>query len=240
MPVVPDLPKGMIRAVPSADSGRDRPGSGRVRARLARAIELARARAAAPPTAELLQALRDRGGGERITLGEIAEATAGRAHGLMLLLLALPETIPMVGLSAVIALPIAVIGGHMALYGAEAPLPRWLRERSIRRSLVEAAIDKAMPVIRWLDRISRPRWPALAEAHRLQGAICVVLAVVLAAPIPGINILAAFGVAGIGLGMLQRDGLVVAAALVSAGLALAGTAGVLVGGGALLLELVNG
>lgn len=226
-------------AVPSGDSVGARSRRERYRARLA---ELRRGRRhdPQPPTAELLQALRERNDRERITLSEIAEATSGRAHGLVLLLLALPETIPMIGLSAVIALPIALVALHMMLYGVEAPLPRWLRDRSIRRSLLDTGIDKALPAIRWLDRISRPRWPALASAHGVQGAACLVMAILLAAPIPGINILSAFGVAGVGLGLLQRDGLVVAAALVCAALALAGTVGVFAGAGVLLWEFFNG
>lgn len=190
-------------------------------------------------TTELLGRLCAESQGERISLGEVAEKTSGRAHGLVLLLLALPEMIPMVGLSAVIAAPIFVTGGYLMVYGDVTRLPGWFKRRSIRRALVDTAIDRTIPVIRRLDRIARPRWPALAGASRLHGTVCMLMAALLAVPIPGVNILAACAVGGIGLGMLQRDGLVVGIALVSAGLALVGAAAVFAGAGYLISEVVD-
>ncbi len=156
--------------------------------------------------------------------------TEGRALGLLLLLLALPETIPVVGLSAVLATPIFVIGCYMLIHGDQPELPNWLLRRSIDGARVAAVLDRAMPTIQRLDRISRPRLPLLAGAGRLHGTVCILMAVLLAAPIPGINIVAAFSVAIIGIAIVQRDGALVALSVVLATLALAGTAVVLTGG----------
>jgi hypothetical protein len=167
--------------------------------------------------------------GDRISLGEIAEEMGGRASGLALLVFALPETIPMIGLSLILAVPIAMVGGYMVAHGEEVSLPGWLRRRSIRRALVEAAVDRMLPVVRWVEQRSRPRWTRLARACRLQGAVSLVMAIVLAFPMPGVNILAAFGVFGTGLGMLLRDGRIIAIAFVFAALAATGLAGLLLG-----------
>jgi hypothetical protein len=167
--------------------------------------------------------------GDRISLGEIAEEMGGRASGLALLVFALPETIPMIGLSLILAVPIAMIGGYMVAHGEEVSLPGWLRRRSIRRTLVEAAVDRMLPVVRWVEQRSQPRWTRLARACRLQGAVSLAMAIVLAVPMPGVNILAAFSVFGTGLGMLLRDGRIVAIAFVFAALAATGLAGVLLG-----------
>lgn len=182
-----------------------------------------------PPTSELLEGLRRAGEGERITLGDILEASKGRAHGLLLLALALPETVPMIGVSAVLATPIFILGAAMLVRGSDPPVPRWVRRRSLKRTHVEGAVRKTRRIARWLDRVSRPRMVRLAEAGRIQGAICVVMAVVLAIPFPGINIAAAFSVAAVGLGILQRDGLLIAAAAVLATIAAAAMAAVLTG-----------
>ncbi len=191
------------------------------------------------PTSELLMRVRDGAESERVSLGEISEGVGGRAHGLILILLGLPEAIPMIGLSAILALPILVVGAYMVTYGINPPLPRWLRDRTVDRSKLDSAIDRALPVIRGLDRISRPRWSRVAESGRLQGIVCVLMAVLLAVPVPGVNILAAFGVVGIGVGVLQRDGLIISLAFASATLALAGAAGVALGG-VVLWEYVVG
>ena len=183
---------------------------------------------------ELLQDLRERLEGERVTVDTIAEGTGRRGHGLLLLVLALPETIPMVGVSAVLAVPILLLGLGMLWHGVEVPLPGILARRTIRRDLVERAIDRALPLLRRLERVLRPRWPALAQAGRVQGIACVLLAVVLAVPVPGVNFLAAVGVAGIGLGILQRDGVAITVALVSGTLAVGGLVAVFLGAGALI------
>jgi hypothetical protein len=183
---------------------------------------------APPPISEILTDLVARAG-ERISLGEMAEEMRGRAFGMILVVFALPETIPMVGFSLILAIPIALIGGYMLFHGEEVVLPGWIRKRSIKRRHVRAAVVKMLPILRWAERVSRHRWLRLASACRLQGAVTVVMAVVLALPIPGLNFLAAIGVFGTGLGMLLRDGRIMAFAFASAALAAAGTAAVLLG-----------
>jgi hypothetical protein len=167
--------------------------------------------------------------GERISLGEMADRMRGRAFGMILLVFALPETIPMIGFSLILAIPIALVGGYMVAHGEEVVLPAWIRRRSVKRRHVAAAVLKVLPVLRWIERGSRPRWLRLASACRLQGAVTLAMAVVLALPIPGVNFLAAVGVFGTGLGMILRDGRIIAVAFAFATLAAAGTIAVLLG-----------
>jgi hypothetical protein len=183
---------------------------------------------ATPPVSKILTDLVAQAG-ERISLGDMAERMRGRAFGMILVVFALPETIPMIGLSLILAIPIALVGGYMLAHGEEVVLPGWIRRRSIKRRLVEAAVVRMLPVLRWAERVSRPSWPRLAGACRVQGAVTLVMAVVLALPIPGLNFLAAVGVFGTGLGMLLRDGRIIAIAFASATVAAAGTAAVLLG-----------
>jgi len=166
----------------------------------------------APSTGDLLEKIEEMEGEDQMPIGEITEVIGGRAHGLVLLILSLPETIPMVGLSAILAAPILILGVVLVIRGADPPVPEWVRRRSLPRKKVQGAIRRTRPVVRWLDRVVRPRWNRLATAGRLQGTICIVMAILLAIPIPGVNILAAAAVAGVGLGILQRDGLVIAMA----------------------------
>lgn len=177
-----------------------------------------------PRTSDLLEKIEEKEGGDRLAVEEITEVVGGRAHGLIILLLSLPETIPMVGLSAVLAAPIFVLGAALVLRGADPSVPGWVRKRSLPREKVQGAIRRTRRVVRWLDRVSKPRWSWLATAGRLQGTICILMAVLLAIPIPGINLLAAAAVAGVGLGILQRDGLAIAASGVAALAALVGFA----------------
>ena len=187
-----------------------------------------------PSTGDLLKKIEEMEGEDQIPVGEITEVIGGRAHGLVLLILSLPETIPMVGLSAILAAPIFILGVVLVIRGADPPVPEWVRRRSLPRKKVQGAIRRTRPVVRWLDRVVRPRWNRLATAGRLQGTICIVMALLLAIPSPGVNILAAAAVAGVGLGILQRDGLVIAMAAGAALLALLGFSAVVAGAWGLL------
>jgi hypothetical protein len=187
------------------------------------------------PTWELLEEIQEMEGGDKLGVGEITEVIGSRAHGLILLVLALPETIPMVGLSAILAAPIFVIGVVLVVKGANPPVPGWVENRSLPRDKAQSAIRRLRRVVQWLDRVLKPRWSRLARAGRLQGLICVVMAILLAIPVPGINLLAAAAVAGVGLGILQRDGLVIALAGVLAVVATVGFGFVMSGAGSLLM-----
>ncbi|CAN5667743.1 hypothetical protein BH23GEM11_BH23GEM11_16630 [soil metagenome] len=179
-------------------------------------------RSGADGTWELLDEIQGLEGDEKLGIGEITEVIGGRAHGLILLVLSIPETIPMVGLSAILAAPIFVIGVVLVVKGANPGVPGWVQNRSLPRDKVQGAIRRLRRVVQWLDRVLRPRWSALAKAGRFQGLICVVMAILLAIPIPGINMVAAAAVAGVGLGILQRDGVVIAVAAVLAVVATVG------------------
>jgi hypothetical protein len=187
----------------------------------------------------MLREFRDKVGEDRVSLDDLTTWTDGRALGLLLLLIALPETIPLVGFSALLAAPIFVIGAYMLAYGSNPRLPQWLLRRTLSGALVGRVVDRAAPAIRRLDRVCKPRLPLLAGAGRLHGVVSMLMAILLAAPIPGVNMLAAFAVASIGIAILQRDGLLVALSLVFAVLALIGTLGV-VTGAFLLWDLVFG
>jgi hypothetical protein len=180
-------------------------------------------------TSELLVSLRDRDDVDQLTIGDVATAMEGRTAGVIFVLFGLPETIPMVGFSAILATPIFVAGLALAIRGDGAWVPGWVKRKTLAHHRLQRAIDRGLPLLRRLERVSRPRWPLLAGAHRLHGIVCMLLALVLAVPIPGLNILSAFGVVGTGVGIIQRDGLLIAIASAVSVVAVAGSVVVLTG-----------
>ena len=105
-----------------------------------------------------------------------------RAHGLGLLLFALPETlpIPLPSMSTILAIPLIVISGHLILFGESRGIPRKIRDRSVSTSLVQKLEKYVAPVFSKLERLSHPRWEALAKRERLVGVACLILSVILA------------------------------------------------------------
>jgi hypothetical protein len=141
-----------------------------------------------------------------------------RAFALLIVLLGLPNCLPMPPPIPLVCGLLLVLVAIQIVFGREAPwLPGHLLSRSVARSDVERAVGRAMPAFRRLERFSRPRMTFLDTpiAMRLMGAIILVLALGLlfAPPFVG-QIPLGFAVCLVGLGLVERDGLVVLGGLV--------------------------
>src|SRR5258706_12953859 len=159
---------------------------------------------AAPPDDELatssilIQLVRDFPG-DRLTMGDIVAALQDRAFGLLMLLLALPNCPPMPGIpfvSTVTGTPLAFFAGQLAL-GHHTP---WLPKRLLRQSIGRAQLLRALlaiaPYVRRVERLLKRRLPRLATGpgERVAAAAAFVLAVILALPVPGGNLLPAWAI----------------------------------------------
>lgn len=175
---------------------------------------------------------------ERISLGAIATAAGSRVHGLALLVFVLPEVppLPLPSASTVLAIPLIILSAHLALFGEGSLLPARLQSASMPRSVFAAAARYLAPVFRSIERASRPRWLWLARRERLLGFICLYLSIILILPIPLLNSPPAACLAAVALGMIQRDGVFIAAGIVG-GLVVTGVVvGVIDAAGSILLR----
>jgi len=164
-----------------------------------------------PRTTDLLRTALDTHPGDQIALGEFLDPLGERAFGFLLLALALPNFIPVpTGIGGVMGVLVVLVGLQM-LCGFEHPwLPNALRRRALARTSVEHFIDRITPVLRWLERLCRPRFESLPRrpGHRISGLLLVLTGIGLALPIPFTNypfglLLIVFAVA-----LIERDGLV--------------------------------
>ncbi|EIM25650.1 exopolysaccharide biosynthesis protein [Microvirga lotononidis] len=168
-------------------------------------------------TSQILLALASQPG-ERLTVRQIMTVLQDRAFALLIVLLGLPNCLPMPPpIPLVCGLLLALVAIQIT-FGREAPwLPRQLMNRSVARTDVERAVGRAIPVFRRLERISRPRMTFLDTplSMRLMGAVILILALGLlfAPPFVG-QIPLGLAVCLVGLGLVERDGLVIIAGLV--------------------------
>src|SRR5699024_5461165 len=105
--------------------------------------------------------------------------------------------------------------------------PASVTRRPLPGRIVAAVAVGGASFLKQLERVSRPRLLVLAHQNRLLALMCLLLALVIALPIPFGNLPPALCVLLIALGMVQRDGLLVAvgiggALLILGGLALLG------------------
>jgi hypothetical protein len=151
--------------------------------------------------------------GERISVSEIIAVLRDRAFALLVVLLGLPNCLPMPPpIPLVCGLLLALVALQI-IAGRPTPwLPQALLSRTLARVDVERAANRARPVFQRLERISRPRMRGFdtGVALRLMGLVVLLLALGLlfAPPFVG-QIPLGFAVCLVGLGLVERDGLVV-------------------------------
>jgi hypothetical protein len=178
---------------------------------------------AEPQARPLSEVLSELPADRAVTLGDTLGAMGTRAHGCALLVLALPDAlpVPIPSLSLVLALPLVLITLHLAAYGAGRALPDRVGGVALPMKLVAALRDWVAPLLRRAEGLSHPRWQSLAGQERLLALVCLYLGILLLLPIPLFNTPPALCLVLVAWGMVQRDG-----AIVMAGLA--GTAAVTV------------
>nr|WP_245269523.1 exopolysaccharide biosynthesis protein [Allorhizobium undicola] len=166
---------------------------------------------------------------ERISIGDLFDAMGDRAFGALILIFALPNIIPTPpGTSAVTGAPLVFLLAQLML-GLKPWLPRIIAARSLARADFAALVQRMVPWLERGERLLRPRLSFLVErpAEHLLGAIGLVLAVILALPIPLGNILPAIALTLFAFALLEKDGVYALAGMIVAILSLAVVAGVI-------------
>ncbi|MFN3671033.1 MAG: exopolysaccharide biosynthesis protein [Bosea sp. (in: a-proteobacteria)] len=159
--------------------------------------------------------------GERITVATIIAALKDRVYALLVVLLGLPNCLPMPPpIPLVCGLVLGFVGMQMLAARSVPWLPKRLLAKSIGQRELGRAVARAVPVLIWLERFSRPRLTVLGGPVALPvlGLLILTLAIglVVAAPFIG-QIPLGLAVCLVGLGLVERDGLfIIAGTLVGA------------------------
>lgn len=148
--------------------------------------------------------------GERITLGEMAEAFGDRAFGLLVLLLLLPSLLP--GMATVFGLPILLLGVQMGMGRRTPKLPGFLARQSVKRTDLLRLTGVSST---WMNRIEtyvrpRPGFFTTPIGDRIFGWLTAYVALMLILPGPGTNGPPAFGNIVMALGLVEHDNRVMA------------------------------
>jgi hypothetical protein len=165
--------------------------------------------------------------GGAMPLGEILERLGPSGFGLLILLLTLPAMIPIPGPFGMVFGSCLAFVGLQVLFGARR---FWLPER-MRRLDVSARLIKtiAEQAARWLtpmERFLRPRRMKIITFvgfRPFYGVPILLMAMIIALPLPLGNILPVLTLIVLALALLARDGLAVLAGLVLAVVSLAWT-----------------
>ena len=176
---------------------------------------------------EVLAALPDHFSTSTVTIAALSDALSHRAYGMLMLVLALPNLIPIPapGLSAIVGAPLLLVTLQMLL-GLKSPwFPSFIGKRKLKTEQLRHVCRRVVPVMKRLERITSPRLKILAKPpfDRTIALICVVLSLMIMMPIPFGNALPALAIVCFAIGILQRDGLFILAGLL---ITLLGTAAI--------------
>jgi hypothetical protein len=165
---------------------------------------------AGAPISRIVAEVAARFPGERISLGEMAEAFGDRAFGLLVLLLLLPSLLP--GMATVFGLPILLLGVQMGLGRRTPKLPAFIARQSVKRTDLLRLTGLSST---WMNRIEqyvkpRPGFFTSPMGDRLFGWLTAYVALMLILPGPGTNGPPAFGNIVMALGLVEHDNRVMA------------------------------
>lgn len=167
------------------------------------------------PTSALLDALLSEPVEPAVTIDWLMQRLGDRGFGIVLMVLGLLAVLP--GLSAAAGLLLMFPAAQMMLAHPRPTFPSRVGARALPLERVGRLLRRVMPMLRWLERAIRPRWPTPFEAtKRVVGAAVMLLAAALLTPLPLSNIPVAITVMAIAVAYLEEDGVLLAAALVLA------------------------
>jgi len=159
---------------------------------------------------------------EVLPLDTLLHGLGRQSFGMLLLIATIPAFVPIPGVGGAIGGPLVLLVGLQLLLGRGRPwLPQMIARRGPRRSTL-GKLERA--ISRWMQRLQRlvrPRFPLILDhwlASILTGLQLVILAILLALPIPFTNVLFGLILLLYALSMLERDGVLMLAAW-TAGLA---------------------
>jgi len=149
----------------------------------------------------------------KLYLGELVDAFGERGFGALMLFFGLMNIaigiIP--GTTTILGAPLLLMGLQLATRQDQLWLPRWALRRWIERAAYRSGVEKVLPRVRMVERLSRPRLHMMTSeiSEMLIGVATVALAAILVLPLWGGNLVPALIISTFGFGLMQRDGLVV-------------------------------
>lgn len=146
-----------------------------------------------------------------VTVGALVDKAAEAGFGFLIGVLTL-IAIPFVGVSTPFGLAIALLGAQLML-GMQTP---WLPRRARRRKLSMTMLDRVLRILarrtRWLAKLSRRRREMVIQPRMIGlGVVLLALGLALPIPIPGSNLMFLIPLLMYSIGVLERDGLWIAA-----------------------------
>jgi len=156
---------------------------------------------------------------QKMTIGQFLELFGVRSIAIVILILALPHSIPIVeppGISTITGLPILFFSFQIMIGRHKIWLPKKLTEKKLPQTFLRKAIKYTLPVIKFIEKFIHPRWKCFfsKNAQKFIGFMIFLMSLVLALPIPGANFLPGVSISLLALALIETDGVLAAIAII--------------------------
>jgi hypothetical protein len=185
------------------------------------------------PSSRVLQEVIRQAPAGYVTVGWLTSTLHRHSFGIIMLSLGLLATTP-VG-STLPGIILAVMAVQLIAGRAEPVFPHFIMTRRLPTRQLLRLGDRAIHVLKYLEKVVHPRWPMTFEAAKRAVGVMVLLltAVLLLTPVPLSNVAPAIVISLISLAYVEEDGLLLSVALLAAiiliGIASAAVWGTIVG-----------
>jgi len=152
---------------------------------------------------------------DSINLRQILNQLGERSFGFLLVIVTIISFIPLI--SVITGVIFCIIGVQMMLGIKKIQLPKFILDRHISSVKINKAFQIVAPKIQYLETYIRPRWHLFNSnlVTRVNGLMIVLLGIINGIPLPLTNIAPAVLIMILGIGLIEKDGLVQFIALLS-------------------------
>jgi len=162
-----------------------------------------------------------------LSVKDILNLLSEKGRLLILVFVSIPfcQPISIPGLSLFFGILIVIIGFRMML-GKNVRLPKFIKKKEISSTTIKKSVQRLLKTLKKLRKYIHPRMHGLCKngsMQKMHGISIFLLGIFLSLPIPVpiSNVLAGWSVFLLGLGMLEKDGLLIVWGYVSSVLMLA-------------------
>lgn len=146
-----------------------------------------------------------------ISVNDLINSIGDRGHGVLLLLLALPNVLLLAsipGLSTFFGIPIMLIGIQLIMKRPQPWLPDRVQHSRIQRETLLTILKKATPYLLRVEHFVKPRLSIMTTSRMEQvvGGFVLILGIIIALPIPFGNFLGGLGIVFFSLALMEKDG----------------------------------
>ncbi|KTC96239.1 exopolysaccharide biosynthesis protein [Legionella feeleii] len=147
-----------------------------------------------------------------LTYNTLVKAMGEQAYGLIIILFALPSALPisaLPGVSFIFSVPIIFIAVHIIMARPSLWLPVALARQRIEAEKLANIVHRTAPHLKRIELLLKPRWQFLSSPvmERIHGIMLLGLGLLLMLPIPFSNFVLALLIILFGLGLSEKDGL---------------------------------